>query len=94
MNIVTRSTYSPSAQERLARWFQRSANLRAAASLGCETSMERAPNVIPLRPRQTTAETLVEAAATYCRPKRYAAASAIQKGKDYVNARKRERSVT
>lgn len=72
MNIVTRSTYSPSTQERLALWFQRSANLRAAASLGNEDAMERAPNVIPIRPRQTKTETLVEAAATYCRAKRYA----------------------
>lgn len=53
-------------------WFQRSANIRAAASLGCETSMQRAPNVIPLRPRQTRVETITEAAATYCRPRRYA----------------------
>lgn len=72
MNIVTRSTYSPSTQERLAAWFQRSANIRAAASLGCETSMQRAPNVIPIRPRQTRVETLAECAIAYCRPRGYA----------------------
>lgn len=72
MNIVTRSTYSPSTQERLALWFQRPANIRAAASLGCETSMQRAPNVIPLRPRQTRVKTITEAAIAWCRPRGYA----------------------
>jgi hypothetical protein len=77
MGVITRVTFGvpsvPSTVERLAAWFARSANTRAAASMGNEEAMEYAPNVIPLRPlnRMGKVEAIVSATRLYCRRKHY-----------------------
>jgi hypothetical protein len=45
MAIVTRSTVSPTNQERIAHWFARSATMRDAAHMGCEETSKHAPNI-------------------------------------------------
>ncbi len=46
---VTRSTEQPHLVERIAGWIRKSAHIRASASLGCETTLELAPNIVPIR---------------------------------------------
>lgn len=77
MNVITRVTHGvphvPSAVERMAAWFERSAGLRASASLGDDYALETAPNVIPLHPlnRLGKIEAIVLAVRLHCRRRRY-----------------------
>ena len=48
---VTRATEQPHAVERLVAWLRKAAPIRAKASMGCEETLELAPNMTTPRPR-------------------------------------------
>lgn len=62
---VTRSTEQPHLVERIAGWIRKSAHIRASASLGCETTLELAPNIVPIR-RLRDLTTVEQAVQDYC----------------------------
>lgn len=66
---VTRSTEQPHAVERLAGWLRKVAHIRASASLGCEVTIELAPNVVPIR-RPSKLDAIADAVRDHCRMKR------------------------
>lgn len=43
---VSRNTEQPHPVERLAAWIRKAAHIRASASLGCEVTLEQAPNIV------------------------------------------------
>ena len=61
----------PSALDRLASWFERSAITRAAASLGNDDAMQAAPNIVPMQ-KPTRMQLVVRAICVYCSNKGYA----------------------
>ena len=68
--IITRDTTQPTTAERMARWFERSANIRAAAHLGAEHTLSIAPRILPAV-KPCTVEAIVEQMALYCDAKHY-----------------------
>ena len=70
---ITRDTTQPTTAERMARWFQRSANIRAQAQLGAEHTLTIAPRIVPAA-RPCTVEAIIQAVTLYCESKRYGAA--------------------
>ena len=70
MTIITRDTTQPTVAERMARWFERSATIRAAAQLGAEHTLHCAPRIIPAV-RPCTVDAIVEAISLHCAAKRY-----------------------
>lgn len=46
---LTRDCDAPSVADRIAAWFERSAPLRAAATLGDERTLDCVPNIVPMR---------------------------------------------
>lgn len=71
--FITRDTRVPTLTERLAGYFQRSAILRASASLGDEHALNTAPNVVAIRPahRLGKIEAITLAVRLHCRAKGY-----------------------
>lgn len=67
---VTRSTEQPHAVERLAAWIRRGAHMRASASLGCEATLEQAPNIVPMRHR-TRLDAVAAAVTNHCHKRGY-----------------------
>jgi hypothetical protein len=61
---VTRNTEQPHAVERLAAWLRKVAHIRASASMGCEETLEQAPNVVPLSRHYTKGEAMATAIAS------------------------------
>ena len=68
--IITRDTTQPTTAERMARWFERSANIRAQAHLGAEHTLSIAPRILPAV-KPCTVEAIVEQMAIYCGAKHY-----------------------
>lgn len=64
---VTRATEQPHVVERLAAWLRKAAHIRASASLGCEVSLELAPNIIPMRKRPHSLTNVERAVKDYCK---------------------------
>ena len=73
MTIITRDTTQPTVAERMARWFERSATIRAAAQIGAEHTLHCAPRIIPAV-RPCTVDAIVEAISLHCAAKRYGSA--------------------
>lgn len=46
---VTQCTEQPQLVQRLCSWLRKAAFIRASASLGCEATLELAPNIVPIR---------------------------------------------
>lgn len=67
---VTRATEQPHPIERLAAWIRKSAGIRASATLGCEATIEQAPNLVPMRHR-TRSDAMAAAVAAYCHSRGY-----------------------
>ena len=67
---ITRATEQPHPVERMAAWIRKAAHMRASASLGCEVTLEYAPNIVPLRSK-TRSEVMANAVATYCHNRNY-----------------------
>ena len=67
---VTRATEQPHAVERLVQWLRKAAPIRAKASMGCEETLELAPNMTPIRkavkPNCPRLETLTKVLDDYC----------------------------
>ena len=68
---VTRDTTQPHAVERLAAWLRKVAHIRASASLGCEATLEQAPNIIPLSRHYTKDEAMARSVRDYCNMRGY-----------------------
>lgn len=68
---VTRNTEQPHAVERLAAWLRKVAHIRASASLGCEATLEQAPNIIPLSRHYTKDEAMARSVRDYCNMRGY-----------------------
>lgn len=68
---VTRNTEQPHAVERLAAWLRKVAHIRASASLGCEATLEQAPNVVPLSRHYTKGEAMARSVRDYCNMRGY-----------------------
>jgi len=67
---ITRHTEQPHPVERLTAWIRKAAHIRASASLGCEVSLELAPNIVPIRHR-TKSDEMAAAVTDYCHRKGY-----------------------
>ena len=67
---LTRNTEQPHPVERMAQWIRKAAHIRASASLGCDVSIELAPNIVPLRTKTKT-EAMASAVAGYCHQRGY-----------------------
>jgi hypothetical protein len=68
---VTRNTEQPHAVERLAAWLRKVAHIRASASMGCEETLEQAPNIIPLSRHYTKDEAMARSIRDYCNMRGY-----------------------
>lgn len=68
---VTRNTEQPHSVERLAAWLRKVAHIRASASLGCEATLEQAPNIIPLSRHCTKGEAMARSVRDYCNMRGY-----------------------
>lgn len=66
---ITRSTQQPHAVERMAAWLRKASHIRASASLGCDVTLELAPDFVPIR-RASKSHMLAQSVADYCRMKR------------------------
>lgn len=62
---VCRATEQPHPVERLAAWIRKAAHIRASASLGCEASLELAPNIVPMCKRPHTLTNVERAVKDY-----------------------------
>lgn len=68
---VTRNTEQPHPVERLAAWLRKAAHIRASASMGCEETLEQAPNIIPLSRHYTKDEAMARSVRDYCNMRGY-----------------------
>ena len=68
---VTRNTEQPHPVERLAAWLRKAAHIRASASMGCEETLEQAPNIIPLSRHYTKGEAMARSVRDYCNMRGY-----------------------
>lgn len=67
---VTRATEQPHAVERLASWLRKVAHIRASAALGCDATLELAPNIVPMR-RCSRSDVVAAAIVAYCKDRHY-----------------------
>lgn len=67
---VSRNTEQPHPVERLAAWIRKAAHIRASASLGCEVTLEQAPNIVPMR-RRTKSDVMGAAVVDHCHRRGY-----------------------
>lgn len=74
---VTRNTEQPHPVERLAAWLRKAAHIRASATMGCDATIEAAPNIIPLARNYTRDEAMARSVRDYCNMRGYS--RAIQK---------------
>lgn len=74
---VTRSTEQPHPVERLAAWLRKAAHIRASATMGCDATIEAAPNIIPLSRHYCREEAMARSVRDYCNMRGYS--RAIQK---------------
>ena len=63
---VTRNTEQPHPVERLAAWLRKAAHIRASATMGCDATIEAAPNIIPLSRNYTKGEAMARSVRDYC----------------------------
>lgn len=68
---VTRNTEQPHPVERLAAWLRKAAHIRASATMGCDATIEAAPNIIPLARHYTKGEAMARSIRDYCAMRGY-----------------------